>query len=167
MAVIFGAVAPGGAAERKGRVTEFSAGVICGLFGLTVGPDGNLWCTEYGDEDVGGGIGRVAPKGKVTEFSAGVTPGAQPGGIAAGPDGNLWFTVDASAIGRITPAGVITEFSAGVTSPPQGLTAGPDGNLWSKNPVKNHPDTGRTSRHQPGPKPQVTALRSTRRTPLT
>jgi streptogramin lyase len=98
-------------------------------YGITRGPDGNLWFTEA----LAGKIGRITPAGAITEFSAGITPGGQPTRITAGPDGNLWFTEQfPDRIGRITPAGVITEFSAGIPSfsEPYGITAGPDGNLW-------------------------------------
>jgi len=68
-------------------VTEFSAGITAGAtpFGITAGPDGNLWFTEAN----GNRIGRITPAGVVTEFSAGITAGATPYGITAGPDGNL------------------------------------------------------------------------------
>src|SRR5262245_34130047 len=98
-------------------------------FGITRGPDSNLWFTE----SLAGRIGRITPAGVVTEFSAGLTPGSQPAEITAGSDGNLWFTEQfPDRIGRITPAGVITEFAAGLTpnGQPLGITAGPDGNLW-------------------------------------
>jgi streptogramin lyase len=98
-------------------------------YGITRGPDGNIWFTEA----LAGKIGRITPAGVITEFSAGLTPGGQPTKITAGPDGNLWFTEqNPDRIGRITPAGVITEFSAGIApfSAPYGITAGPDGNLW-------------------------------------
>jgi streptogramin lyase len=98
-------------------------------FGITRGPDGNLWFTE----SLAGKIGRITPAGVITEFSAGLTPGSQPAEITAGPDGNLWFTDQfPDRIARITPAGVITEFSVGIAfnSRPLGITAGPDGNLW-------------------------------------
>jgi streptogramin lyase len=112
-------------------VTEFSAGITegAGPYGITAGPDGNLWFTEYD----GNRIGRITPAGVVTEFSAGITAGAGPYGITAGPDGNLWFTEPSgNRIGRITPAGFVTEFSAGITAGagPFLITAGPDGNLW-------------------------------------
>src|SRR5271165_790374 len=58
-----------------------------GPVGITAGPDGNLWFTEFS----GNKIGRITPGGTVTEFSAGITPNSGPDGITAGPDGNLWF----------------------------------------------------------------------------
>ena len=98
-------------------------------YGITAGPDGNLWFTEGTSSQ----IGRITPTGQVTEFSAGITPDGSPTGITAGPDGNLWFTEeDPSQVGRITPTGQVTEFAAGITpgSDPYGITAGPDGILW-------------------------------------
>jgi DNA-binding beta-propeller fold protein YncE len=97
---------------RAQLVTEFSAGITAGSypFGITAGPDGNLWFTE----EIGNRIGRITPLGVVTQFS--ITAGAGPAGITAGPDGNLWFTeVGGNRIGRITPLGAVTEFSAGIT----------------------------------------------------
>ena len=113
-------------------ITEFSTGMTAGAapFGITAGPDGNLWFTE----NSGNRIGRITPAGVITEFSTGITAGAYSTGITAGPDGNLWFTENGGdRIGRITPAGVITEFSTGITAGvagPYDITAGPDGNLW-------------------------------------
>lgn len=94
-------------------------------FGITTGPDGNLWFTESSANQ----IGRITPDGQITEFPI-PTPSSQLGAITAGPDGNLWFAEFGSAhqIGRITPEGVITEFPTQVRS--SGITTGPDGNLW-------------------------------------
>ena len=97
-------------------VTEFTVGLTIGAnpSGITAGPDGNLWFTEFAADR----IGRITPGGVVTEFSAGISSVAFPYGNAAGPDGNLWFTENAGGrIGKITPLGVVTEFSADVNSP--------------------------------------------------
>ncbi len=119
-------------------VTEFTGGVTPGFsfdsepFGITAGPDGNLWFTEYR----GSRIARITPAGVVTEFSL-PAPNRQPSHITAGPDGNLWFTEGSpGGIGRITTAGVVTEFLGGSTPGftanriPSGITTGADGNLW-------------------------------------
>jgi streptogramin lyase len=112
-----------------GTVTFFtlSGSIDRGPLGITAGPDGNLWFTEYSDNQ----IGRITPDGAVTEFPT-PTPGSQPQALTAGPDGNLWFTeLNGNNIGRITPSGTITEFA--VPSPNallESITAGPDGNLW-------------------------------------
>jgi len=103
-----------------GTVTEFN--VPGGVFGITAGPDGNLWFTGAG------AIGRITPSGSITLFPV---PGSAPGAITAGPDGNLWFLDNGTGkIGRITTAGLVTEFSVPTASTLQRITAGPDGNLW-------------------------------------
>src|SRR5260370_39797321 len=69
--------------------------------GITAGPDGNLWFTEFGV----GKIGEINPATHViTEFPIPYSIYG-PAGITTGPDGNLWFT-DATAgntsIGLVT-----------------------------------------------------------------
>ena len=84
-----------------GVVTEFSAGITAGAqpVGITAGPDGNLWFTEYS----GDRIGRITPLGVVTEFSAGITRRRGTFRHHGRPDGNLWFTeLSGNRIGRIT-----------------------------------------------------------------
>jgi streptogramin lyase len=94
--------------------------------GITAGPDGNLWFTEY----FAGQIGRVTPSGTITEFA--VSPTSSPDAITKGPDGNLWITdAGTNKIGRITPGGTVTEYA--IPTPALGLygiTAGPDNNIW-------------------------------------
>jgi streptogramin lyase len=96
-------------------------------YGITKGPDGNLWFTEFNSNK----IGRITPAGMITEFP--VLGAGNPVDITAGPDGNLWFTeYSGDKIRRITPAGVITEFPIpSGNSFTYGIAAGPDGNLWS------------------------------------
>jgi streptogramin lyase len=93
---------------------------------ITVGPDGNLWFTEQGNQNVG----RITPAGVITEFQA--SPGSAPATITRGPDGNLWFTeIFGNRIGRMTPSGTVTEFPVPTSdSQPRDIVAGPDGNLW-------------------------------------
>ncbi len=94
---------------------------------IVLGPDGNLWFTEF----AGNRIGRITPAGVITEFPI-PTIVSQPFGIAAGPDGNLWFTESrGNKVGRITPTGTITEFPVlTLASQPYEIALGPDGNLW-------------------------------------
>src|SRR6266545_3148295 len=54
---------------------------------ITAGPDGNLWFTEFGANQ----IGRITLTGEITEIAL-PTGDANPHTITAGPDGNLWFT---------------------------------------------------------------------------
>ncbi len=99
-----------------------------GAFGITAGPDGNVWFTEL----VGNKIGRITPSGEITEFPV-PTANSEPIAITKGSDGNLWFAEqDGEKIGRINPSThEITEFpipSSG--GEPRAITDGPDGNLW-------------------------------------
>lgn len=98
-------------------------------WGITAGPDGNVWFCEYSSQK----IGRIAPDGLITEFDVHVPPI----GIVAGPDGNLWFAAadldfgTEGEIGRVSPSGEVTEFPT--TALPCSIVAGPDGNLWFTN----------------------------------
>jgi streptogramin lyase len=95
-------------------------------FGITQGPDGNVWFTEKA-----GQIGMMNPTTHaITEFAIPTSTGT-PTGITAGPDGNIWFTESsANRIGTLNIAtDMITEFPI-TGSDPTAITAGPDGNLW-------------------------------------
>lgn len=119
----------------EGSISNFSKNISTAgpaphgdLFGITAGPDGNIWYTG-----LFGVVGRVTTGGVASFQTKGIT-GTDLQGITTGPDGNLWFA-GADGIGRITPHGVVTEFSKGITpeiSPfgPFGITVGPDHNLW-------------------------------------
>ena len=93
--------------------------------GITVGPDGAMWFTEF----AGNRIGRIdVTTGVITEFAL-PEAGIQPEYVAAGPDGNLWFTsFDGAFIGRMTPAGAVTLLNA--NAPNFDIVVGADGNLW-------------------------------------
>jgi virginiamycin B lyase len=95
--------------------------------GITEGPDGALWFTEF----AGNKIGRITAAGVTTEYPV-PTSDSGPSMIAPGPDGALWFTeYYGSKIGRITTAGVITEYATTFTgSGPAGITTGSNGELW-------------------------------------
>ena len=88
-----------------GIITEFPIPTAnSSSFGITAGPDGNLWFTECVSNSSGctkSQIGRITPTGQFTEFPL-PNPNSNPGSITAGPDGNLWFTEAAGRIGRIT-----------------------------------------------------------------
>ncbi|HEY7126250.1 MAG TPA: protein kinase [Ktedonobacterales bacterium] len=117
-----GRITPGGS------INEFPLPTVnSDPYGITTGPDGNLWFTEL----EGNQIGRITPGGKITEFAL-PTANSHPYDITTGQDGNLWFTeYDSNQIGRITSTDKITEFAIPtVGSYPFGITAGPDGNLW-------------------------------------
>jgi streptogramin lyase len=96
--------------------------------GITVGPDGNLWFTEYG----AGKIGQISLSGVFSNEYSVPTANSGPNGIIAGPDGNLWFTdYGANQIGRMTLSGNFTGFPLPMaSSSPNEIIVGPDNNLW-------------------------------------
>ena len=114
------------------RITEFALPppVGAGPYGITTGPDGALWFTEYNRA----AIGRITIDGQITEYA--LLPTALPTSITTGPDGNLWFTESGTDdIGRITRDGTMLRpfFSvagSGQVSGPTTIINGPDGNLW-------------------------------------
>jgi len=95
------------------------------LWGITAGPDGNLWFADYSH----GEIGQITPTGAITEYS--LPAHSSPVNITPGPDGALWFTDSGTGkIGRITTTGAVTEYSTPAGTNPFGIATGPDGNLW-------------------------------------
>jgi virginiamycin B lyase len=58
-------------------------------YGITSGPDGNLWFIEANANQ----IGKITPSGAITEYPI-PTVNSMPRGIT-GPDGNLWFVESA------------------------------------------------------------------------
>src|SRR5437867_1841061 len=115
-------------AQAAKRITEFPIpSPFTGPEGITEGPDGNVWFTEWS----GNRIGRMTLDGTVTEWDV-PTPNSYPHTIVTGPDGNLWFTEQyGSTVGTITPQGTFAEYPLPAwTSYLYGITVGPDGNLW-------------------------------------
>jgi virginiamycin B lyase len=102
--------------------------------GITTGPDGALWFTEY----AGGRIGRITTRGEITEFPT-ITINSNPRSIITGPDGALWFTEEgAKKIGRIPITATATnpqldEFPVPSSGRPFGITTAPDGVIWFSN----------------------------------
>ena len=125
-----------GRVTPSGTTTEFPvSGVLGGdgapLSSACLGPDNNVWFTEY----IGSKVARITPQGVLTEWPT-PKPSSYPSGITTGPDGNLWFVApgapNAQEVVRVTPSGVFTEFPtnyAGSVDLAQ-ITSGPDGNLW-------------------------------------
>jgi hypothetical protein len=70
--------------------------------GLILGPDGNIWFTEF----LGDKIGRITPAGVLTEFQI-PTPGVHPFAITGGPNGDIYFSENtAGKIGVMNTDGV-------------------------------------------------------------
>jgi hypothetical protein len=105
-------------------------------FGITAGPDGNLWFTELTSNR----IGTINPTTRgLTEIAV---PTATSGvrGIAAGPDGNLWFAETTSQkVGVLTPTLVLS-----ATAEPPAFVApnAPFGLTVSVNYLTGPVDTG-------------------------
>ena len=124
-------------------------------FGLTVGPDGNIWFSEgvlsaSGNGFQSSGLGIIVnPSSSSPSLSeppslsaVGTVP---PFRLATGPDGNIWFTMPAARqIGMVqvqsNPANdTISTFNVPtnvLASPtPSGITAGPAGSVWFADPA--------------------------------
>jgi virginiamycin B lyase len=91
------------AVDRTFKVTLCTLPSFGGFAGVTAGPDGNLWATDF----INSAIVNVTTSGAMTEFST-PTPNMIPAAIAVGPDGNIWFTeiqhqTDVSKIGVLKP----------------------------------------------------------------
>ena len=122
------AFAPGAWAQT---ITEFPLPPGGSPYGITAGPDGNLWYGNPSFPTALPKIGRITPAGAVTEFEQYPDPLY----VASGPDGNLWFTAsdpgnNAANIVRVTPAGVRTSFQQTSGRYFGGIAGGSDGNLW-------------------------------------
>ena len=150
------ALAPGtggtlwiGGSERYQVVTEFLNGAIkdfpvtCvdGIWGIALGPDGNMWFTGASDARGHRYVSKITPRGKITEYRI----QSQGDNIIAGPDGKMWFTEPFyGLIGKVTMTGVVSEYKiphAIKNSKTQyqvaGIVAGPDGNLWFAEPMNS------------------------------
>jgi streptogramin lyase len=117
-------------------ISEFDTGLTqnVGLWGITSGPDGNLWFTE----ETNNAVGRITPGAVITEFTAGF-PTGNPRGIVTGPDGNLWVAQAGGngAIARVTKSGVVDEFPVPTPGDPTDVAVGPDNNIWYVDPTAN------------------------------
>ncbi len=84
----------------------FALGTGSLVTGLTPGPDGALWFTDAGLNE----IGRLAVDGSVMHFPV-LSAASGLRAITSGCDGALWFTEQhANRIGRITTTGVVSEY---------------------------------------------------------
>ena len=112
-----------------GTMTEFSTSLGGPLgspfpYGITAGPDGNLWFTTLGSV-----LGQISTGGVINQFNTFIDLGGK--SIATGSDGNLWMTEIGDRIARITTTGVVTEFPLPTTGTLlQKIVAGSDGSLW-------------------------------------
>ncbi len=107
--------------------------------GITPGPDGNIWFTEFSASQVG----RLVPPTSSLQGSPLPVPidefplpaGSNPVGIAAGPDGNLWVALsgpgaNGSVIRMDTSGNITGAFPTPQFQSPYMITPAADGNLW-------------------------------------
>lgn len=112
--------------DPQDPVLVFSGGAAPGPLGITAGPDGNIWFTEFNNDY----IGNINPTtGKITQNA--IPSGLLAVGIAPGPDGNLWFCASSTGqIGSISTSGGPPHLYSGSIAAGQYLTIGADGALW-------------------------------------
>jgi streptogramin lyase len=116
-----------GKITTSGVTTEYTMPAEEAAGSITIGPDGNMWCTLSARDR----LCKVTPSGVVTEYQLPTNSG--PEDIAVGPDGNLWFTESGihDKIGKITPTGTITEFAVPVgVEGMMGIVEGSDHRMW-------------------------------------
>jgi virginiamycin B lyase len=111
-----------------GAVTTYSLPDTSDLAGtLSVGPDGDIWFSEY----PGSYVGRVTTSGAITEYEVPHTEnlGGPIGAnqtITAGPDGAIWAIVD-DVLVKVTMSGTVSVIPV---ASPESISTNPDGDLW-------------------------------------
>jgi streptogramin lyase len=119
----FGTLGKIGRITPKGVITEFPMTTLSNNpDGLTAGPGGVLWFTDYSAKT----IGKVTTSGQITEFSLSLA--GNPDAITTGPDGNVWFTESGYDANRfiISKFGRASIFFAGVD-----LSSVPSSSEWT------------------------------------
>jgi virginiamycin B lyase len=108
------------------KITEYTIPTAASApYGITVGPDGRIWFTEY----QGNKVGAMTTSGGFTEYPV-PSPSSQPLGIASVPLNGLFITeFNTGKIAAVSITGVITEFGV-VGTHPALVVAGPDGRAW-------------------------------------
>lgn len=108
-------------------------------WGLTVGPDDNLWFGMNGTKNVNGqtmqvdNIGRINTAGVFQSyFDVDVLVGSLVGDKT---NNVVWYgassrTGGSGVIGSFTPSGTKTQYTLPIPNSPGELTLGPDGNIW-------------------------------------
>jgi len=95
-------------------------------FGITLGPNNEMWFTEWLQPKVGETTGTT-----ISDFKIDVTGESNANDIVTGPDGNVWLPTDHQGFVRVTPDRQSHRFGwRHENSQPTTLVNGPDGNLW-------------------------------------
>ncbi len=118
-------------APAASTITEFHVSNVGVPQGITAGPDGNLWFTEFYDDVAG----RITTMGTSTLFTLNTQNSATY--ITNGPDGALWLTLlndvggsTTNQIGRLTTTGKLSTFTVPKASYIWDITTGSDKNLY-------------------------------------
>jgi virginiamycin B lyase len=95
---------------------------------MVKGPDGNLWFTATGHDE----IGKLNPYTQAVTYYPTYSPSSEPVGITVGADGALWYTeAGLDRIGRITTSGVTSEYSIPSSNTNlKGIVGAADGSIW-------------------------------------
>ena len=160
LALLSAGICPGAAAAtRAGNVTIYSLNGYYNPYGITTGPDGNIWFTEYNTPSA---IGKITPSGMITSYPISNPPGFGPVEITSGPGGDLWFTVTGSGgyVGRITTAGTVTPVVSADSA--GGIAVGRGQNVWYTTASGSSGSIGGS--HHQGPTPPSPGRASTSRT---
>lgn len=157
-------ISKAGDPTRSGAVTEYSFPYHIGSMaaGVTLGPDGNVWFTNYRM----GRIGKITPQGEMSEYAlpsgSGPTfPDSSAQLIATGSDGNLWYAAQGKIV-RISSHGtLIGQYPFPIKGMGPSVVSGPDGNIWygiADSIVKLTPAGKATTFRVSGSQPAVEAL---------
>lgn len=116
-------------------LTEYGLPTGVSPYGITNGPDGNLWFVGQGggSQPNTGTVGRISATGVYTIWSA--SHGALPKYVATGEDNQVWFTelIYAAVLGTTPVPNVsVTDTVIDPYAFPGGITAGPAGSqtIW-------------------------------------
>ncbi len=113
------------------ELTEYALPEHSNPVQIALGPDKNLWFTEFAV----GKIGKMTTAGVLTQYS--LLDYSNPHGITAGPTGSnsVWFTLGGEIkVGQINiSSDAISEYSVPSGSETTGMTAGPESDVWFTN----------------------------------
>ena len=122
----------GGVAKKNtatGGGLDGTTNIGSSAYGITVGPDNNLWVASGGP----GAPGQVSKLSTAPALlqSFLLPANAQPHGIVTGPDGALWVAESGTdSVARVTTSGEVTQVPLSGCSHPEDIAVGADKALW-------------------------------------